>query len=154
MAKEKLDIKRQLKAVDTRDHNFYTNLSDDEKKECTPYVLMRFTANVSGDRELQEWFVETTNEYVNKHHWTLSKDHKNLLWKLMASTGIGQPLFHQYLASGKKAKAQKIEKLLAEIYPSYKMEDIQVMASLMSKADIDELFDKMGFDKAQRKEYE
>ena len=34
------------------------------------------------------------------------------------------------------------------------MADIKLMASMMDKKDREELFDKMGFDKKQRKEYE
>lgn len=154
MATAKLDIKRELKAVDTRDYNFYDNLTDEEKKAFSPFILMRYTANVQGDASLQEWFLETTNEYVNKNHWELSKNHKPLLWKLFAGTGIGQSMYHPYLAAGKKAKANKIEKLLAEIYPAWKLEDIKILASMMDKKDVEELFDKMGFDKKQRKEYE
>ncbi len=154
MATAKLDIKRELRAVDTRDYNFYENLTDEEKKAFSPYILMRYTSNVQGDRELQEWFLETTNEYVNKHHWTLSKNHKPLLWKLFAATGIGQTMYHPYLAAGKKGKANKIEKLLAEIYPAMKLEDIKILAEMMTDEDKKELFDKMGFDKSQRKDYE
>jgi hypothetical protein len=154
MATAKLDIKRELKAVDTRDYDFYNNLTDEEKKAFSPYILMRYTANVQGDPALQEWFLEMTNEYVNKNHWELSKNHKPLLWKLFAGTGVGQSMYHPYLAAGKKAKANKIEKLLAEIYPAWKLDDIKILASMMDKKDIDELFDKMGFDKKQRKEYE
>jgi hypothetical protein len=154
MATAKLDIKRELAAVDTRDHDFYDNLTDEEKKAFSPYILMRYTSNVQGDKDLQEWFLETTNEYVNKNHWTLSKNHKPLLWKLFASCGIGQKVYHPYLANGKKAKVDKIEKLLAELYPAKKIDDIKLMAKLMSKQDRDDLFDSMGFDKKQRKEYE
>jgi hypothetical protein len=77
-----------------------------------------------------------------------------LLWKLFAATGAGVNCYHPYLASGKKEKANKIEKLLVEIYPARKMEDIKLLASMMDKKDKEELFDKMGFDKKQRKEYE
>jgi hypothetical protein len=154
MATAKLDIKRELRAVDTRDYNFYDNLTDEEKKAFSPFILMRYTANVQGDAALQEWFLEMTNEYVNKNHWELSKNHKPLLWKLFAGTGVGQSMYHPYLAAGKKAKANKIEKLLAEIYPTWKLEDIKILASMMDKKDVEELFDKMGFDKKQRKEYE
>ena len=154
MAAAKLDIKRELNAVDTREYDFYDNLTDEEKKSFSPYILMRYTSNVQGDRELQEWFLEQTNELVNKNHWVLSKNHKALLWKLFAGIGAGMPVYHPYLASGKKQKANKIEKLLAEIYPAMKMEDVKFLASTMSKKDIADLFDNMGFDKAQRKEYE
>lgn len=149
-----LDIKKELAAVDLRNYNFYESLTDDEKKSFSPYVLMRYTSNVQGDRDIQEWFIETTNEMVNKDHWTLSKNHKGLLWKLFAGTGAGVKCFHPYLAAGKKEKSQKIEKLIAELNPSMKIEEVKMLANMMTKDDIKELFDNLGFDKKQRKEYE
>jgi hypothetical protein len=150
----KLDIKRELNAVDQKNYDFYTNLTDEEKKAFSPYILMRYTASVQGDRDIQEWFLERTNEMVNKNHWDLSKNHKSLLWKLFAATGAGVSCYHPYLAAGKKEKANKIEKLLVELYPAMKMADIKMLAAMMDKQDKEELFDKMGFDKKQRKEYE
>lgn len=150
----KLDIKRELSAVDRKNYDFYKNLTDEEKKAFSPFILMRYTSNVQGDADLQEWFVEMTNEMVNKNHWDLSKNHKELLWKLFSATGVGVSCYHPYLAAGKKEKANKIEKLLVELYPARKLEDIKLMASMMSDQDKEELFDKMGFDKKQRKEYE
>ena len=150
----KLDIKRELSAVDLKNYDFYDSLTPEEQKEFSPYVLMRFTASVQGDRDIQEWFLEMTNEMVNKNHWDLSKNHKALLWKLYAATGAGVKCFHPYLAAGKKEKANKIEKLLVELYPAMKMSEIKMLAAMMDKKDKEELFDKMGFDKKQRKEYE
>jgi hypothetical protein len=150
----KLDIKRELSAVDQRNYNFFDNLTDEEKKAFSPYILMRYTSNVQGDADLQEWFVEMTNELVNKNHWDLSKHHKGLLWKLFAASGVGTNCYHPYLAAGKKEKANKIEKLLCDLYPARKMSDIKLLASMMTKEDKEELFDKLGFDKKQRKEYE
>jgi hypothetical protein len=154
MATAKLDIKQELAAVDKKNHNFYDDLTDEEKKAFSPYVLMRYTSNVQGDRDTQEWFLEMTNEMVNKNHWNLSKDHKALLWKLFACIGTGAPAYHPYIAASKKEKAVKIEKLLAELYPARKMDEIKLQASLMTADDKTELFDKMGFDKKQRKDYE
>jgi hypothetical protein len=154
MATAKLDIKRELNAVDQKNYDFYTNLTDDERKAFSPYILMRYTASVQGDRDTQEWFLDRTNEMVNKNHWDLSKNHKALLWKLFAATGAGVNCYHPYLAAGKKEKANKIEKLLVELYPAMKMAEIKMLAKMMDKDDIKELFDKMGFDKKQRKEYE
>lgn len=154
MATAKLDIKRELNAVDRKEYDFYSNLTDEEKKAFSPYILMRYTSNVQGDRDIQEWFIETTNEMVNKNHWDLSKNHKELLWKLFAATGAGVPCYHPYLAQGKKEKANKIEKLLVELYPAMKLAEIKMLAKMMTPKDKEELFDKMGFDKKQRKEYE
>ena len=149
-----LDIKRELNAIDMRDYDFYSKLTPEEKKEFSPFILMRYSSNVQGDTELQEWFLERTNELVNKHHWVLSKNHKELLWKLFAGCGAGVKTYHPYLKAGTKEKAVKIEKLLAELNPAMKLSDIKTWAKMMTKADKEELFDKMGFDKKQRKEYE
>ena len=154
MATAKLDIKRELNAVDQKNYGFYDNLTDEEKKVFSPYILMRYTASVQGDREIQEWFLEMTNEMVNKNFSDISKEHKALQWKLFAATGAGINCYHPYLAAGKKEKANKIEKLLVELNPAMKMSDIKLMASMMDKKDREELFDKMGFDKKQRKDYE
>lgn len=149
-----LDIKRELAAVDSRDRDFYSNLTDDERKSFSPYILMRYVSNVQGDADLQEWYLETVNEYVNKNHWALSKEHKELLWKLFASTGVGSKMYHPYLASSKKIKADKFEKLIAELNPAMKMDDIRLLSDLMTKSEKEQVFDKMGFDKKQRKDYE
>lgn len=151
---EKLDIKRELKAVDTKNYNFYDQLTDEEKKSFSPYILMRYVSNVQGDKEIQEWFVEITNEMVNKNHWYLSKNHKELLWKAFAASGAGISCYHPYIASGKKEKVNKIEKLLSELYPTMKISEIKMLAKMMSPSDKDELLNKMGFDKKQKKEYE
>lgn len=148
----KLKIKDVISAVDSRDYNFYQNLDDDQKKEFSPYVLMRYISNVSGDLETQEWFLERTNEMINKNHWNISKGHKGLLWKLYAGVGAGINTFHPYLPMV-KTELNKFEKLIAELNPSMKTEDIKLLASMMSDDDKEELFEKMGFDKSQRLEY-
>jgi len=154
MAAAKLDIKRELSAVDNRNYDFYNNLTDEEKRAFSPYILMRYVSNTTGDRDIQEWYLENTNEFVNKNHWTLSKNHKGLLWKLFAATGGGSSTYHPYLAGSKKEKVSKFENLLAEMYPAKKIEDIKLLASLMTAEDRLELFDNLGFDRKQRKEYE
>lgn len=147
-----LEIKDVLKAVDTRNYDFYESLDDAQRKEFSPYTLMRFTSNVNGDMETQEWFLERTNEFVNKNHWSLSKNHKPLLWKLYAGIGVGTPAFHPYLASS-KVELNKIEKLIAELYPSMKTEDIKLLGNMMTEQEKQELVDKMGFEDSERKKY-
>lgn len=154
MAAAKLDIKRELGALDYKNYDFYDQLTDEERKAFSPYVLMKYASNVHGDPDIQEWFIERTNECVNKNHWQLSKNHKPLLWKLFAVIGAGVKTQHYYLAGNKKEKANKFEKLLCELYPAKKMSDIKLLASLMTDDEKQELFDKFGFDKKDRKEYE
>lgn len=152
--KRALDLARLLAAVDNKDYNFYDNLTEAELKEFSPYVLMRYISNVdTRDRDVQEWFVEMTNEMVNKNHWELSKNHEKLHWLLYSAVGAGIKSFHPYLPALKK-ELNKIEKLLAELHPTYKLDDVKLLASLMSDKDKKELLDAMGFDKKDRKAYE
>jgi hypothetical protein len=152
--KRALDLARLLAAVDNKDYSFYDNLTEAELKEFSPYVLMRYISNVdTRDRDIQEWFVEMTNEMVNKNHWELSKNHEKLHWLLYSAVGAGIKSFHPYLPALKK-ELNKIEKLLAELHPTYKLEDIKLLAKLMTEQDIKELFDAMGFDKKDRKVYQ
>ena len=152
--KKELDLSRVLSAVDTKNYEFYDTLSTVELKEFSPYILLRFVSNInSDDSDLQEWFIERTNELVNKNYFSLGKDNEKLLWQLYAATGTGYKTYHPYLPALKK-EFNKIEKLLAELHPSYKIEDVKLLASLMTDTEKDELLDDMGFDKKQRKEYE
>lgn len=149
-----LDIGRVIRAVDNREYNFYDNMTPEQLKEFSPYVLMRYISNArSRDRDINEWYIEMTNELVNKHHWTLSKNHQGLLWKLFAATGAGGEVYHEFL-SMPKTSMDKFEKLLDELYPSMKMDEIKLMAKLMTPEDRRALFDDLGFDKKQRKDYE
>lgn len=151
---EKLDIGRVLTAVNRRDHDFYKNLSDEEKKGFNPFTLLRFVSNPQVDSETYEYILNRVNDLANMHHGELSKDHRSFLWQLFASCGLGTPVKYTYLKAAVKGKANKIERLLEEIYPAMKLIDIKIFASLMDDSDKQELFDKMGFDKKQRKEYE
>lgn len=148
-----LDLRRLLNAVSYKNYNFYDSLSEAELKEFSPYVLMRFTSNVKGDQDIQEWFLEMTNEMVNKNHWDLSKNHESLLWKLYASIGVGESCNYEYLPAPKN-EFDKFEKLIAELNPTMKIGEVKILAKMMDKTDRQELFEKMGFDKKQRKEYD
>jgi len=135
MAEKKkfLDLKAMLSAVDRRDKEWYNNLSDDDKKLFAPFIAMRYISNVKGDVFFQEHYLEMTNELVNKHHWTLSKNHKGLLWKLMAMTGAYENFFHQYIAAPKKQTKNKFTQFLLDKNPTMKFEDAELLSSVMSK---------------------
>ena len=135
MAEKKkfLDLKAMLSAVDRRDKEWYNKLSDDDKKLFAPFIAMRYVSNVKADVFFQEHYLEMTNEFVNKHHWSLSKGHKGLLWKLMAMCGAYENFFHQYVAAPKKQAKNKFTQTLLDKNPTMKIEDAELLSSIMSK---------------------
>ena len=72
----KLPIKDILAAIDMGAINVWDELSDEEKKQVSFYLLNRYVSSVKGNREKQELAVFKTNEYYNKHFFTLQKNKK------------------------------------------------------------------------------
>jgi len=140
MAEKKkfLDLKQMLSAVDRRDKEWYNKLSADDKKLFAPFIAMRYVSSVKGDTFFQEHYLEMCNEFVNKHHWTLSKNHKALLWKLMAMCGAYENFFHQYVTAPKKQATNKFEKILLDKNPNMKVDDARLLSTIMSKKEQDQ----------------
>ena len=148
-----LDIGKVLNAVNQKNYNFYSKLTEPELKEFSPYVLMRFISNpMISDRDVLEWYIVETNERINKHHWDLSKEHEELLWKLYATIGAGTNLNHRFMPMV-KSQLDKFEKLIEELNPTMKDDEIKLLAQLMTDEEREQLLDDMGFDKKERKQY-
>lgn len=140
MAGKFLDIKQMMRAVDTRNKNWYKDLSDDDKKLYSPYMTLKWTASVEHkDTAVQEFYVEEANQNINKHLWTLSKNHKGLLWKLSAMCGSTFVLFHKWIYPKKKSTSKSKMKELQELYPNAKQADLDVLDATMSTKDLKEL---------------
>ena len=108
MAQDKFPVKDVLAAIDMNSKSVWKELSDEEKKSVSFWLLNRYVSAVSGDREAQELAVFKTNEYYNKHFNDIGvgKDngHPELMWQLLcASSGTGVRLqFHPYIGFKKK----------------------------------------------------
>ncbi len=137
MAEKKkfLDLKSMLRAVDKRDKDWYNRLSDDDKKLFAPFIAMRYVSSVKSDTFFQEHYLEMCNEFVNKHHWTLSKNHKGLIWKLMSMCGAYENFFHQYIAAPKKQTKNKFTQTLLDKNPTMKQDDAELLSTIMSKTE-------------------
>ena len=136
---DKLNIVNEMRQLDRKNRRFYQELTDEERKKFSPYLMIRWASAVEGSRELQEFYVMATNERLNKHFFTLSK-HPELQWLCCTtvSPDMGTPR-HTWIAPKKKEPgASGIRKQLAELYPHLKDDDIAVLASITTKKEIDE----------------
>jgi len=135
MAQQKLPIKDILAAVDMGAKNVWDELSDDEKKQVSFWLLNRYVSSVKGNREDQELAVFKTNEYYNKNYMVVSK-HPKLQWQLLCQSGnTGKIQFHQWIGFKKKdaqTNAQGV-KLLQQIYPNMKQREVEILASMHTK---------------------
>ena len=82
MANKHIDLfKEIIPLVDLGVKSAWAEASEDERKEIKGdmYNLNRYISSVkSNNRDIQEHFILTVNEYYNKH-WSVLQQHPNLL---------------------------------------------------------------------------
>ena len=144
---DKLSIQNEMAEFDCKNRAFYNELTDEERKKFSNYLMIRWGSSVQGSRELQEFYLIATNERLNKHFFDINR-HPKLQW-LCATTvspGLGTQR-HQWIAPKKKeAGATGIRKQLAELYPHLKDDELALMAKINTKKDIDAYLKASGQD--------
>jgi hypothetical protein len=145
---DKLNIANEMSQFDRKNRNFYDELSDDERKKFSNFLMIRWGSSVQGSHDLQEYYLLSCNERFNKHFFNLNR-HPKLQW-LCATTvspdmGVHR---HQWIAPKKKEPGSgTIKKQLAELYPHLKDDEIEVMATINTKKDIDAHVKALGREK-------
>jgi hypothetical protein len=145
---DKLNITNEMKMFDRKVRSFYDDLTAEERKKFSNYLMIRWGSAVEGSRELQEFYVIATNERLNKHFFDVSK-HPKLQWLMATSVSpdLGSQR-HPWIAPKKKqAGTSAKRKQLQEIYPQYKDDEIDVMMQITTQKEIDAHFKDSGQDK-------
>lgn len=142
---EKLTIANEMNRFDLKDRDFYDSLTDEERKKFSNYLMIRWGSAVQGNSMDQAVYLLSCNENLNKHFFNINK-HPKLQW-LCATTvspGWGSKR-HQWIAPKKKeAGASGIKKQLAELYPNMKQDEIELMAKINTKKDIEAYLKQLG----------
>jgi len=145
---DKLNIANEMAQFDRKVRSFWDDLTDEERKKFSNYLMIRWGSSVQGSRELQEFYVIATNERFNKHFFNLSR-HPKLQWLLATtvSPGMGTQR-HQWIAPKKKEPgAGSMKKQLAELFPHFKDDEIDLLASMTSKKELDAYIKQHGREK-------
>ena len=147
MAQQKLPIKDILAAIDMGAKSVWDELSDDERKQISFWLLNRYVSSVAGNREKQELAVFKTNEYYNKNYMDVSK-HPKLQWQLLCMSGdTGKIEYHQWIGHKKKTgDNSKSVKALEQIYPNMKMDEVELLARTSTKKEIKQLAEEHNID--------
>ena len=122
---------------DRKNRQFYDELTDEERKKFSNYLMIRWGSSVQGSRDLQEFYVIATNERLNKHFFAVNR-HPRLQWLMATSVSPGMGTHrHQWIAPKKKdAGSNEVKKQLMELYPNMKQADIEVLALLTDKKEL------------------
>jgi hypothetical protein len=134
---DKLSIANEMTQFDRKNREFYDELSDEERKKFSNYLMIRWGSAVQGSRELQEFYVIATNERLNKRFFDINR-HPRLQW--LCATTVSPVLGtqrHVWIAPKKReAGATGIRKQLAEIYPHFKDDELDVMTRITTAKEI------------------
>ena len=149
---EKIELKDKLAAVDMNYKGLWDELDAEQQRALKSelFILNRYISNAQGNREIQEHFILTVNEYFNKH-WNILQKHPKLLWQLLCMCGHESQkiFFHQWIGFKKKQGNNKLSKFLLEIYPNKIQDEIEMMSQLMTTADAKKLAQTYGYDDKQ-----
>ena len=134
---DKLSIANEMTQFDRKNREFYNELTDEERKKFSNYLMIRWGSAVQGSRELQEFYVIATNQRLNRHFFAVNR-HPRLQW-LMSTTvspGLGTQR-HVWIAPKKKEPgATGIRKQLAEMYPYLKDDELDVLVRITTTKEL------------------
>jgi hypothetical protein len=142
---DKLSIQNEMAQFDLKNRSFYDELTDEERKKFSNYLMIRWGSAVQGVPDLQEFYVISTKERLNKHFFNVSK-HPKLQWLMATSVSPGMGTHrHPWIAPKKKeGNNNEVKKALMELYPQMKMSDIEALASITDKKELREYLREHG----------
>lgn len=147
---DKLPLKDILAAVDMGAHNVWDEMSDDERKQVSFWLLNRYVSAVKGNRESQELAVFKTNEFYNKNWINISTTkHSKLFWQTLCLAGNSKKIeYHEYIGHKKRGgdNNSKAVKFLQELYPNMKDDEAELLARISTKKELRQLAEEYGIE--------
>jgi len=150
---DKIELKEKIAFVDMNVRAAWDEMTEEQRKSLKSeyFILNRYISSAKdNNRDIQEHFVLTVNEYFNKN-WNDLQKHPKLLWLLlcMCSWNGEKTFFHEWIGHKKKAgTGGKKLKFLEEIYPNRKRDELELLAELSTDKEIKDLARKHGLDEA------
>ena len=142
---DKLSIQNEMTQFDRKNRRFYDELTDEEKKKFSNYLMIRWGSAVQGSRDLQEFYVISTNERLNKHFFAINR-HPRLQWLCATAVSPGMGTHrHQWIAPKKKeGSTSAVRKQLSELFPNMKSDELDVVAKITTKKELDAYLLELG----------
>jgi len=142
---DKLSIRNEMQQFDRKNRGFYDDLTDEERKKFSNYLMIRWGSAVRGSRDLQEFYVIATNERLNRHFFAVNR-HPRLQWLMATAVSPGMGTHdHVWIAPKKKETgSNEVRKMLLDLYPTMKIADIETLAGLVDRKDLKEYLREHG----------
>jgi hypothetical protein len=149
---DKLSIANEMAQFDSKNRQFFDELSDEERKKFSPFLMIRYGSSVSGSRDLQEFYLIATNERLNKRFFAVNTtQHKKLQWLMATTVSPGLGTFrHNWIAPKKKESTNTaVRKQLAELFAHLKDDELDLLAEITTKKELDTYLRELGQEKSK-----
>jgi hypothetical protein len=148
---DKLNINNEMRQFDLKNRTFYDELTDEERKKFSNFLMLRWGSSVGGAPELTSYYLLSMNQNANKHFWSLNK-HPKLQWLLMTcvSPGMGTHK-HEWIAFKGKAAKNKKAQAIAKLYPAMKIDEAELLSQTITDKELRELMSDWGWTEEQIK---
>lgn len=145
---DKLNINNEMAQLDKKNRRFYDELTPEELKKFSNYLMLRWSSSVQADPTIQAYYLMSCNQNLNKNFFDISK-HPKLQWLCATAISPGVGTFkHQWIANKKKNAGyeNKHVKFLAQLFPTMKRDELEMLASMNTKDDIKQMAKEHGWD--------
>ena len=141
-----LNISHEMRALDLKKRDWYDDLAPVYQRKFSPYLMIRWGSAVQGTPELQEYYLLSTNQRLNRHFFSVnSSRHKKLLW-LMAtavSPDIGVHR-HVWIANRRRESNNSRTKIIRQYFPNLRDDEVELMASINTQKQLDDYVKQHG----------
>ena len=142
-----LSIQNEMRQFDCKNRDFYDQLTPEQQKKFSPYLMIRWGSAVEGSADLQEYYLLSTNKRLNHRFFDVSTSkHKKLQWLLATTVSPDMgALRHTWISPKKKAGGDsKIRKQLSELFPHLADPELDVLVSITTQKEIDAYVRQLG----------
>lgn len=142
MAKERsLDIFDLLSKIDQKDLHIWEKLSDIQRKEFAPLVVLRWLRGTDNKTQLM-----LLNELINPVLFNIGNE-KEFLLKLMSVCSIGGKKRYSWINSKTSSKKQKLKLEVISKYCQISIKQSEEIHKIYSNDDIISMSEELGYQK-------
>lgn len=135
---DKLNINNEMRQLDLKNRDFFDELTADERKKFSNFIMIRWSSAIHSSPDMQEYYIQSCNHYLNKNFFAINR-HPKLQWlcATAVSPGLGAQR-HQWIAPKKKESSSgSVRKQLAELFPNMKNDELDLLAGMTTKKELD-----------------
>ena len=140
LEKQDFDLFDALAALDRKDYNYYSKLSEEQQKKFVPYMMLMWMSAVKQNGDISAYHVLSTEEFANRHLFNEHvQNHPELQWLMfcVSSPKMGRQ-FHEWIPHlseriskyREPATIKQVQDYFGKVYVGSKASDIKEFSKI------------------------